>query len=75
MEKKKYNLLSAKSDGVPTPIQLQSSEDQKFLKNMLEVNSLGHAQQTLDLNPSHSDLDCSVLLNSLESHSASAAFL
>ena len=53
-----------------TPIQLQSSEDQEFLKNLLNLlNSPGHAQQSL--NSSHSDLNCSVLLNSSESNDAS----
>ena len=44
MEKKKYNLRSAKSEGVQIPIQLQLSEDNEFLMNLLEVNSPGHAQ-------------------------------
>ena len=57
MERKKYNLRSAKSDGVQTPIQLQLSEDNKFLKNLLEVNSSGHSQQASDQNFSSSDLD------------------
>ena len=71
MEREKYNLRSAKSDGVQTPIQLQLLEDYKFLKNLLEVNSPGHTQQASDLNSSNSDLDCSGLLNSLESDNAS----
>ena len=71
MERKKYNLHSAKSDGVQTPIQLQSSGDHEFLKNLLEVNSPGHAQQASDLNSSISDLDCSVLLNLSKSDVAS----
>ena len=70
MEKKKYNLCSAKSDGVQIPIQLQLSEDNKFL-NLLEVNSPGHAQQASDLNSFNRDLDCSGLLNTSESDNAS----
>ena len=69
--RKKYNLRSAKSDGVQIPIQLQLSEDSKFLKNLLEVNSPGHAQQASDLNSSTSDLDCSGLLNTSEISNAS----
>ena len=45
MERKKYNLRFAKSDGVQTPIQLQPLDYHKFLKNLLEVNYPGHAQQ------------------------------
>ena len=72
MERKKYNLLSSKSDGVQTPIQLQLSEDNEFLKNLLEMNSPGHAQQASDLNSSISDLDCSGLVDTSESDNASA---
>ena len=71
MERKKYNLHSAKSDGEEIPIQLQLLEDDKFLKNLLEVNSPGHAQQASDLNSFNSDLDCSGLLNMSESDDAS----
>ena len=59
------------SDGVRTPIQLHLSDDHEFLKNLLEVNSPGHAQEASDLNSCNSDLDCSVLLNSLGSDDAS----
>ena len=59
MERKKYSLCSAKGDGVHTPIQLHLSEDNEFLKNLLEFNSPGHAQQISDQNSFSSDLDCS----------------
>ena len=49
----KYNLHSAKSDGVQIPIQLQLSEDNEFLKNLLEVNSPGHARQASDQNSNY----------------------
>ena len=52
MERKKYNLPSAKSDGVETLIQLQLLDDNEFLKNFLDVNSPGHGQQDLDPNSS-----------------------
>ena len=71
MERKKHNLRSAKSDGVQTPIQLQLSDNNKFLKNLLEVNSSGHAQQASDLNSSNSDLDCSGLVDTSECNNAS----
>ena len=58
------------NDGVRTPIQLQSSKDHIFLKNLLEL-SPGHAQQASDLNSSDNDLDCNVLLNSSDSDDAS----
>ena len=64
-------MCSVKSDGVQTPIQLQLSEDNEFLKNLLEVNSLGHAQQASDQNSSSSDLDCSGLMYTSESEDAS----
>ena len=67
MERKKYNLHSAKSDSVQIPIQLQLSEDNEFLKNLPEVNSPGHAQQASDLNSFNSELDCSDLFNTSES--------
>ena len=70
MERKKYNLCSAMSDGVRTPIQLQPSKDHKFLKELLEV-SPGHAQHASDVNSSDNDLDCNVLLNSLDSDDVS----
>ena len=41
------------------------------MKNLLEVNSPGHAQQGSGLNSSSSDLDCSGLLNTSESDDAS----
>ena len=62
MEKKKHNLCSAKSDGVQSSIQLQS-DDNKFLRNLLEVNSFGHTQQDSHLNSSSSELDCSGLVD------------
>ena len=71
MEKKKYNLHSAKSDGVQAPIQWELLEDNEFLKNLLEVNSSGHAQQASDQNSSSSNLDCSGLLDNSESDDAS----
>ena len=37
MKRKKYNLRSAKGEGVQIPIQLQLLEDNEFLKNLLEV--------------------------------------
>ena len=64
-------MRSAKSDGVQIPIERQLSEDNKFLKNLLEVHSPGHAQHVSDLNSSNSDLDCSDLLNTSESDNAS----
>ena len=72
MGRKKYNLRSAKSDGVQTPILLQLSDDNKFLKNLLEVNSPGRAQQDSDPNSSVSDLDCSGLVDTPESDDAGA---
>ena len=70
MERKKYNLRSAKSDGVQTPIQLQLSKESECLKNLREVNSPGHAQQDVDKNSSSSDFYCSALLNTSESDDA-----
>ena len=67
MERKKYNLHSAKSDCVQIPIQLQLSDDNDFLKNLLEFNFPGHAQQASDQNSVSSDIDCSGLLNMPES--------
>ena len=64
-------MRSAKSEAVQILIQLQLSEDNKFLKNLLEVNSPGHVHKASDLNSSNSDLDCSGLLNTLESNDAS----
>ena len=58
MERTKYNLHSGKSDGVQTLIQLQSLDNNEFLRNLLEVNSSGHAQQDSDLNSSSSEPDC-----------------
>ena len=63
MERKKYNVRSAKSDGVQAPIQLQLSEDNEFLKNLLEMKSSGHTQQDSDPNSSITDLDCSGLVD------------
>ena len=65
MERKKYNLCSARSDGVQTPIQLQFSEDNEHLKNLLEVNEVS------DQNSSSSDLNCSGLMKTSESDNAS----
>ena len=64
-------MCSAKGYGVQIPIQLQLSEDNQFLKNLLEVNSPGHAEQASDQNSSSSDLDCSGLLNTSESDNVS----
>ena len=71
MEMKKYFLRSAKSESVQIPIQLQLSEDNDFLKNLLEVNFLGHAQQTSDQNSSGSELECRGLMNTLASDDTS----
>ena len=61
MEKKKYNFRLAKSDGVQTSIQLQSLDDNKFLRNLLEVNSSGYTQQDSGSNSSSSELNCIVV--------------
>ena len=71
MEKRNYDLHSAKSDGVQIPIQLQLSENNAFLKNLLEINSPGHAQQDSEKNSSSSYLDCSGLLNTSENDDVS----
>ena len=56
-------MLSIKSDGVQTPIQLQSSDDNEFLWNLLKVNSSGHTQQDSEPNSSSSELDYSSLVD------------
>ena len=48
------------------------SEDNAFLKNLLEVKSPGHAQQDSDPNSSISDLDCSGLVDTSENDDAGA---
>ena len=58
MGRNKYNLHSAMSDN-------------KFLKNLLEHNSPGHAQQASDQNSSGSDFDCGVSMNTSKSNDAS----
>ena len=63
METKKYNLHPAKSDGVQTSIQLQSSDDNDFLRNLLKVNYSGHTQQDSEPNSSSRELDCSGLVD------------
>ena len=63
MERKKYNLRSAKSDGVQTPIQLQLSKDNDFLKNLLEAHSPGHTQQASDQISFTRDLHCSTSMD------------
>ena len=68
MERKKYNLRSARSEGVQMSIQLQHSEDNEFLTNLLEVNSPGYAQQASAQNSFVSDLDCSGLMESSGNH-------
>ena len=70
MERKKYNLRSAKSDGVQTTIQQQLLGDKGFLKNLLEVNSPGQSQQVSDKNYSSSEVDCSGLKDTSESDDA-----
>ena len=48
MGRKKYNLRSAKSDGVQTPILWQLSDDNKFLKNLLESDNAGAQPRSFD---------------------------
>ena len=69
MEKNKYNL--PKSEGVQIPIQLQLSEGNKFSMNLQELNSPGHVQQSSDQNSSETDLDCSGLMETLDSDDVS----
>ena len=62
MEKIKYNLDFAKSDGVQIPIQLQLLENNDFFKNFLKLTLLAMPSKFLIKN----HLDCSGLLNTLE---------
>ena len=69
MEKKKYNLRSARAETVQIPIQVQVSDDSEFL------NLLGNtpvAQQDSDASSnSDSDLDLSAVLTGSDSDDVS----
>ena len=60
--KKQYNLRSNKGTSIPVPVELQVSDDTRFLNSILENSIL--SQQTQD---DSSDSDHSVNLNSIDS--------
>ena len=69
MEKKKYNLRSARTETVQIPIQVQLSDDSEFL-NLLCNTSV--AQQDSDVSSnSDSDLDLSAVVGGLDSDDVS----
>ena len=69
MEKKKYNLRSARAETVQIPIQVQLSDDSEFL-NLLGNTSV--AQQDSDASSnSDSDLDLSAVVAGLDSDDVS----
>ena len=71
MEKKKYNLRSTKSDSIEVPVQLQISNDNDFVTNLLGSQILTMAQQESQNSSSDSELDCSALVNETDSDDAS----
>ena len=69
MEKKKYNLRSARAETVQIPIQVQLSDDREFL-NLLDNTSV--AQQNSDASSnSESDLDLSAVVDGSDSDDGS----
>ena len=71
MEKKKYNLWSAKSNSLEVPVQLQISNDNDFITNLLDSHTLAMSQQESQNSSSDSDLDCSAIVNETDSDDAS----
>ena len=71
MEKKKYNLRSAKSNSLEVPVQLQISNDNDFITNLLDSQTLAMSQQESQNSSSDSDLDCSAIVNETDSDDAS----
>ena len=68
MEKKKYNLRSAKTESLQMPIQVQLSDDNDFMTNLLGNSSF--TQQSSD-SSSDSELDCSVVVDGSDSDDVS----
>ena len=71
MEKKKYNLRSAKSNSLEVPVELQISNDNDFITNLLDSQTLAMSQQESQNSSSDSDLDCSAIVNETDSDDAS----
>ena len=73
MEKKKYNLWSAKSEGTQVPVQLQLSSDNNFITNLLGSDTLSMAQQESQNSSFKSDLDGSAVINGSDSDDTSTS--
>ena len=69
MEKKKYNLRSARAESVQIPIQVQLSDDSEFF-NLLGDTSIAH-QDLNDSSNSDSDLDLSAVVAGSDSDDVS----
>ena len=62
MENRQYNLRSANRDTIQVPVQLQVGNTE-FMSTVMNQNNDSHSDSISDSNDSHTDLDCSGLLN------------
>ena len=58
MEKKKYNLGSGKSECIQIPMQVQLSDDNEFIGNLLGSANTDLSPQDSPQSSSDSELDC-----------------
>ena len=62
IERKKYNLRSAKTDTIQIPLQLHLSDNNDFLTNLLGTENAAMSHQALDSSLSGSELECKAVI-------------
>ena len=59
---RQYNLSSSKQDAIHLPVQLQRSDDSKFLSYLLKKDNTTHNGQATDSDSSIDGADCETLI-------------
>ena len=59
---RQYNLRSTKQDVIQLPVQLQWSDDSKFLSDLLKKDNVTHSGQVTDSDSSIDEIDCEALI-------------